>query len=347
MARYSAQQLAEMTGGRLIGDPEASVEEVATPAEAGPRDLAFIRTEQAAAGAGGCEAGALITPVEVDAYAGAQIVCEDAEAAMAAVLEAFAADRFPRPEGVSERASIAPSARLGSDVAVGDYAVIGEEAEIDDGAVIYPLAYVGRRCRIGARTLIHAHVSIHDRVTIGADCVLHYGAVIGAEGFGFIQRGGRHVKLPQVGTVRIGDRVEIGALTTVDRAMLDETVIGDGTKIDNHCHVAHNCQVGSDCIMAGAAKLAGSVRLGRGVICAVDVGVADHLTVGDGAVLGARAGVAADVPAGQVVLGAPARPIAEQRRIFAQMARLPETAKRIRRLEKELAELRARLQDED
>jgi len=212
-------------------------------------------------------------------------------------------------------------------------------AVLGDEVVIYPNCYVGRHCRIGDRTVVHANVSIHDRVSIGADCIIHYNAVIGSEGFGFLQREGANVKLPQVGTVRIGDRVEIGALTTVDRATLDATVIEDGVKVDNHCHIAHNCHIGPDCILAGYAKLAGSVRLGRGVICAEDVGVTDHVTVGDGAILGASAGVPSDVEPGAVVLGTPARPIADQRRIFAIIGRLPEMARRLRRLEKAIEDL--------
>lgn len=342
MPRYSAEQLAGILGGRLVGRGDVTIDNVRGLDRADEGDLSFLREPRREPDALKCKASVLVTPVEVEGYGGTQIVCADPDMAMVTVLEAFAQERFPRPSGVSPRASVSPSVRLGRHVAVGDYAVIGEGTVLGDGAVIYPHAYVGSGCRIGARTVLYAHVSVHDRVVIGEDCIIRYSAVIGSDGFGFIQRGGRNVKLPQAGTVRIGNRVEIGSLSTVDRATMDETVIEDGVKMDSHCHVGHNCHVGPDCIMAGDAKLAGSVRLGRGVVCAERSGVSDHVTVGDGAVLGAAAGVAADVPAGAFVHGMPARPAAQQRRIWALLGRLPQMAERLHQLERELEALKRR-----
>ena len=343
MPHLSAKQVAEMVGGEVLGPGDVAIDDLKTLQSAAEGDLAVLRDAKGKAEAESCGASVMVTPVKLESYGGTQVVCPDAESALAALLEVFAAERHPRPEGVSPRASVSPTARLGTDVAIGEFAVVSEEAEIGDGAVIYPNVYVGSGCRIGPRTVLHANVSVHHGVRIGADCVIHYNAAIGAEGFGFIQRDGRNVKLAQIGTVIIGDRVEIGALTTVDRAMLDATVIEDGVKIDNHCHVAHNCRVGAESIMAGSAKLAGSVRLGRGVIVAVDVGIRDHVTVGDGAVLGARSGVWKDVEPGAVLLGSPARPIREARRVMALTGRLPEIARRLRALEAEVRALRRQL----
>jgi len=319
-----------MIGGRLVGPEDVSVQNAHTLEGAGEGDLAFLRGAEGREKAAGCRAAVIITPVELEGFSGTQVVCEDAELAMATVLEELA--------DVSARASVSAGATLGKDVVVGAGASIGEGTVIGDGAVIYPNVFIGRDCRIGARTVIFANCSIHDRVRIGEDCVLQYNAVIGAEGFGFLQRGGKQIKLAQVGTVIIGNRVEIGALTTVDRAMLDATVIEDGTKIDNHCHVAHNCHIGPDCIMAGAAKMAGSVTVGRGVILAEDSGISDHVNIGDGAIVGARSGVHADIKPGDIVLGEPSRPISVQRRIFALMGRLPQMSDRLRALEKKLKE---------
>lgn len=329
-----------MAGGRIIGRDDVTIADLRGLERAGAGDLAFLRDRSKAADAEGSKAGILVTPVELATYAGVQVVCEDADMAMAKVLAAFAEQRFPRPQGISRRASVHPSVSAGKNVAIGDFAFVGEGTVLGDEVVIYPNVYVGRNCRIGARTTLYANVSVHDRVVIGADCIIRYSAVLGADGFGFIQRGGHNVKLAQVGTVRIGNNVEIGSLSTVDRATMDETVVEDGTKIDSHCHVAHNCHVGPDCIMAGYAKLAGSVHLGRGVICAEDSGVNDHVTVGDGAIIGGLAGAPADVPAGAYMLGAPARPAAEMRRIWAVMSRLPQMLEKLRRLEKEVEELR-------
>jgi UDP-3-O-[3-hydroxymyristoyl] glucosamine N-acyltransferase len=344
MAELKAKELAAMVGGRLVGPGDVVVENARTLEGAGSRDLAFLRSPDGQAKAAACRAALIITPVELAGFAGAQIVCEDAELAMATVLEALAAQQSAPPDGVSPRAFVSPSAALGKGVRVGDGAFIGGGTVVGEGAVIYPNVYIGSDCRIGARTIIYANGSIHDRVRIGDDCVLQYNAVIGAEGFGFLQREGRQIKLAQVGTVIIGNRVEIGALTTVDRAMLDATVIEDGTKIDNHCHIAHNCHIGPDCIMAGAAKMAGSVTVGRGVILAEDSGISDHVSIGDGAIIGARSGVHSNIGPGEVVLGEPARPIGLQRRLFALIARLPQMADRLRTLEKKLEELAGRQQ---
>jgi len=341
MPRYSAEQLAGILAGKLVGAGDVAIDNVRSLDSAGEGDVAFLRDAGRKADALKCKAAVLVTPIVLEGYAGTQIVCADPDMAMVTVLEAFAEERFPRPSGISPRASVSPSARLGCGVAIGDHAIIGDRTVLGDEVIIYPHVYIASDCRIGARTVLYAQASVHDRVTVGEDCIIRYSAVIGSDGFGFIQRGGRHVKVPQAGTVRIGNRVEIGSLSTVDRATMDETVIEDGTKIDSHCHVAHNCRIGPDCIMAGGAKLAGSVRLGRGVICAEGSGVSDHITVGDGAILGAAAGVAADVPAGAFVHGMPARPAPEQRRIWALLGRLPQMAEKLRQLEKQLEDLRA------
>jgi len=344
MDALRADELAAMVGGRLVGAGGVTVQGVATLEAAGSTDLAFLRNAADRAKAAECGAAVIITPVELEGYAGTQVVCEDAEMGMATVLEVLAGRLFTPPPGISPRANVSASAVLGEGISIGDGAHIGDGTVIGDGAVIYPNAYIGRHCRIGARTIVHANCSIHDSVSIGDDCVIQYNAVIGAEGFGFIQRDGRNVKLHQIGTVVIGNRVEIGALTTVDRAMLDSTVIEHGTKIDNHCHVAHNCHIGPDCIMAGAAKMGGSVRLGRGVILAEDTGISDHVSIGDGAIVGARSGVHTDLKPKEVVLGTPARPIAVQRRIWALTGRLPRMSDRLRALEKKVGELAGHLE---
>ncbi|MCD6416635.1 MAG: UDP-3-O-(3-hydroxymyristoyl)glucosamine N-acyltransferase [Planctomycetes bacterium] len=342
MPEFTAGELAQLVGGRLVGEEGTVVSDVGSLEKAGPRALSFLRGEEKASLARDCRAGVLLSSIEVDGYSGTTILCDDPEAAMAKALHQFAGERLYPPEGISEKASVSPGAELGAGVAVGDYAFIGDGTLVGEGAVLYPQVYVGAGCRIGPRTVLYPKASLHEGASVGADCIIHYHAVIGSEGFGFAQREGKHVKLPQVGSVRIGARVEVGACTTIDRATLDETIIEDGTKIDSHCHIAHNCHVGANCIVAGFSTLGGSVRLGGGVIVAGNVAIKDHVSVGDGAILAAGSGVHNNVPSGAVMFGYPARPLQEQRRIYAVTGRLPDMRKRLAKLEKKVAELSAR-----
>jgi UDP-3-O-[3-hydroxymyristoyl] glucosamine N-acyltransferase len=196
---------------------------------------------------------------------------------------------------------------------------------------------------IGEETVLYPHVVIRDGVRLGRRVIVHAGAVIGADGFGYAFDGARHRKIPQVGGVRIEDDVEIGANTTIDRATLGETVVRQGTKIDNLVQVGHNVDIGEHTVIAGQVGISGSCRIGRGVVMGGQVGLADHVTVGDGAMLGAQSGVAADIAAGEKVLGAPARPLTESKRIFLATGHLPEMVRRLRTLERRLARLESRL----
>ncbi len=347
MPRLTAEEVCRMVDGELHGDPEEAITGVASPGAASDGDLAFIADEDMAEEAAGSGASVLLAPGPVDGFGGVLIVCDDPEMGAREVLQKFAAERLEPPEGVSTDARIADSARVAEGAAVGHGAVIGPHAKIGEGAVIYPLAYVGPRSRIGPRTVVYPHVTIREDVEIGRDCTIHSNTSIGADGFGFIQRGGEHIRMPHVGSVRIGDEVEIGSLVTIHRAMLDETVIEDGVKIDSHSHVAHNCRVGPGSLMVGYSKLAGSVELGEGVIMAEDSGVNDHVTIGDGAVVAGGSGVKSDVEPGEAVWGYPARPMGRQRRIWAIEGRLPDMHKKLNRLEKEVKELRDRLEGEE
>ena len=337
MREYSARKLAEMTGGKLVGPADVTVRSVAPLGAAGPDDVAFLRDARHTAQAAECGAAILVAPGEVPGYAGTTIVCEDAEMAMAAVLDAVAADLRSLPAGISPTAVLSPSATIGADVGIGPRAVVGEGAIIGDGVVLGPGVYVGPYCHVGRNTIIEAHACLHERVVVGADCVIHSGTVVGSRGFGFLQREGRHVPLAHPRTVRIGDRVELGALCTVDRGMLQDTVIEDGCKFDDHCHIAHNVHVGADTVMAAGCKIGGSASIGRGVMLAADCAVKDNITIGDGVQAGGCSAIAQDAEAGAVIWGLPARDIATQRRISAVLPKLPDVLRRLRRLE-ELAD---------
>jgi UDP-3-O-[3-hydroxymyristoyl] glucosamine N-acyltransferase len=245
--------------------------------------------------------------------------------------------------GVHPTAIVSPTAKLGADVSIQPHAVIEAGVVVGDRTVIGAGTVVGTGCTIGADCVLYANVTLREYTVLGARVTLHPGVVLGADGFGYELTGGKHQKVPQVGIVEIGDDVEIGANTAVDRARFGKTRIGRGTKIDNLVQIAHNCVVGEDCIICGQAALAGSTILGNRVILAGQVGLAGHMTVGDGAIILAQSGVNKDVPPGAFMFGSPAHPHNEAKRITAAIKHLPETVNRLREVEKLLAELQAKL----
>jgi len=272
--------------------------------------------------------------------------CRSPQRALIELLTLF----FPAPApaaGIDAAAMVAPDATVDPSASIGALTIVEGEARIGARVRVHALAYVGRGVEIGEDSVIHPHVVLREGVRLGRRVIVHAGAVLGADGFGYMPEGGKHRKIPQVGGVLVEDDVEIGANATVDRATLGATVIRRGAKIDNLVQIAHNVEIGEDCILAAQTGIAGSSRLGRGAVLGGQVGVADHITVGDGAMLAAQTGVAQDVPPGVKFAGTWGRPLMQARRIWVVEAELPEMATRLRKLERRVAELEARLPDEE
>jgi UDP-3-O-[3-hydroxymyristoyl] glucosamine N-acyltransferase len=253
---------------------------------------------------------------------------------MATVVARFFAHR-PAPRGISSLASIARSAKLGRDVAVGPFTTIADDVVVGDGAVIYQNVSIEAGSVIGEGTIVYPLVSIYERSQIGRRCILHSGVVIGADGYGFATEGGKHHKIPQIGIVRIEDDVEIGAGTCVDRAALGETVIGEGTKIDNLVQIGHNVRTGRHCLLVSQAGIAGSTILGDYVVVAGQSGFGGHLKIGNGVQVAAKSAVLDDVESGKV-MGTPAMPFREFGRRETLLRKLPELYRRVDELEKKV-----------
>jgi UDP-3-O-[3-hydroxymyristoyl] glucosamine N-acyltransferase len=333
--------VAAAIGGEPEGDFDREISDVKPIEEAGPRDVTFIANPRYEPFLGKTEAACVVIPRGLQAPPGRTVIRHPNPHLAFAQLIALFRPPAPRPApGVHPSAIVAPGARLGADVAVEAGAVIEEGAEIGEGAAIGALSYVGPGAKIGPETRLFPRVVLYHGVTVGARCIIHSGAVIGSDGFGFAtDEKGRHVKIPQVGTVVIEDEVEIGANTTIDRAALGETRIGRGTKIDNLVMVAHNVEVGAGSILVAQSGISGSTKLGKHVIVAAQAGLTGHIEIGDRAVIAAQSGVTKDVAPGAQVLGSPAFPTPGSKLAYALIARLPEMKKAIAALEKRLADL--------
>jgi len=280
------KDLVERFGGQLIGDEEVSVEGIAPLDRAGPSDLTFLSNPKLRAQAESTRAaGLILAPADhaaLTGYSGARIVTSNPYAYFAHAAQMFAAKREIRPPmGIHPSASVAPDARVAPGASIGPHVTIEAGAEIGEGARVDAGCFVGRNAAIGAGTHLHANVTLYPECRIGMRCIVHSGAVIGADGFGFANEGGAWIKIPQTGRVLIGDDVEIGANTTIDRGALDDTVIEDGVKLDNQIQIGHNCHIGAHTAMAGCVGVAGSAKIGRHCTFGGAAMVLGHLTIVD------------------------------------------------------------------
>lgn len=347
MSSLTTCELAALIGGELLGCGERCIDDVAALHEATPSQVTFL-DGPAAEGHPRTAAGAVIlAPQHVNALGAdstaALIVTPSPLDAFVTAMLHFRPPR-PTPEvGMSRLAYISPAARLGADCHVFPGATIQDDVVLGDRCVIHSGAVIGAGCRLGNDVTIHPNAVLYPGVSLGNRVIVHATAVIGADGFGYRLREGRFVRIPHTGTVNIEDDVEIGAGTTIDRAMIGATVIGAGTKLDNQVMIAHNCRLGKHNAFASQVGLAGSVTTGDYVRCGGQVGVADHAHLGTGASIGGKAGVHGRVPDGAEYHGYPAGPAKEQYRIAMAVQRTPEMRRQIRELEQQIRQIRSLL----
>lgn len=332
----TARTLAQHLHAQLEGDEQTVVTGVASVEFAQPGDLVFAESLHYLRLAEQSPASVVIVWREAPPIPKTLLRVESPREAFLKVLHLFTPEPA-HPEGIDLNAVISPDAEIDEQVSIGAGCVIEAGARIGSGTVLYPLCYIGRDVQIGTDCILYPRVTLMPRVRVGNRVIIHSGAVIGADGFGYVTVGGVHQKVPHIGTVEIGDDVEIGANVCIDRAKTGVTRIGSGTKIDNLVHIGHNVQIGEHCLLVAQVGIAGSSRLGRYVVLAGQVGVSDHVTIGDGAVVGAQSGVAGILKGGCRYFGTPAREHSKQMRTLAYLQRLPELFERVKKLEKMLS----------
>ncbi|MBI4436321.1 MAG: UDP-3-O-(3-hydroxymyristoyl)glucosamine N-acyltransferase [Candidatus Omnitrophica bacterium] len=337
--KKTLREIAQIVGGEVVGDENVVVTGVCGIREAKEGDLTFVANAKYIPLMRQTRASAIITSRDVKQAPKPIIRTENPDLAFAKMISLLAPNEITHPRGVHPTAIIGKEVKLGEDVAIQPYVVIGDRAVIGDRTVLYAGVFVGDHVKIGADALIYPHVAIRERVEIGNRVIVHSGTVIGSDGFGFSTVKGVHVKIPQIGTVKIEDDVEIGANVTIDRARFGVTHIKQGTKIDNLVQIAHNAVIGEHSIIVAQAGISGSTVIGKGVVLAGQAGVVGHITIGDNAIIGARSGVTKSVPPNTVVLGAPAKPISKFKETNACLQRLPKLYETVRLLEEKVAAL--------
>ena len=336
MVTFTLQEIAKLSEGELRGDPALQITGAASIAEAVEGEIAFFNNPKYATQLRRTRASAVFVPLEFDeAIAPAQIRVSNPSKAFEQIVLKLAPKPVQFAPGVHPSAIIDSNVKLGARVSIQPHAVIEADATIGDETVIGAQSYVGHETVVGPNCMIYPRVTIRERTRIGARVIIHSGAVIGADGFGFELINGRHQKIQQLGIVQIDDDVEIGANTTIDRARFGRTWIQQGVKIDNLVQVAHNVVIGKNSVVAAQTGISGSTRVGEQVQMAGQVGIVGHVTIGDGTVIAAQSGVSKDISGG-IWFGYPAVPMPEAKRHIAWIHRLGKLFTRVKALEEEL-----------
>lgn len=330
----TAGELAGYLECTIEGDIAARISGVAAPERAGVEDLIYVDAPKHVASAKQSAARCVIAPPGVVFERKTVLRSEKSKLAFVRAAE-WLLIPAPIARGVHPTAVIAASARLAPGVAVGPYAVIEDDVEIGAGCEIGAFCFAGRGAKLGERCRLHPRVTLYAGARLGRGVIVHSGAVIGSDGFGYVFGQGKQWKFPQVGKVEIGDEVEIGANATIDRGSLGGTEIARGVKLDNLVHVAHNVSIGEHTVIAAQTGISGSSAIGKNVMLGGQVGIADHCRLEDGAIAGAQAGIPTGktIRSGQVVWGTPARPLARFKEQYAWFTRLPDLAERLKKLE--------------
>jgi UDP-3-O-[3-hydroxymyristoyl] glucosamine N-acyltransferase len=342
---FTAQQIADFLNGTVDGNPDVKVSNFSKIEEGTPHSLTFLANPKYEHYIYHTEADIILVNQDFTPSAPLKntlVRVPNAYAALAVLLEMTEKQKKEK-EGIDSTACIHPSAHIGEGCYIGTFACIAENARIGNRCKIYPYVYVGDNVEIGDNCILYPHVTIYEGSLIGNNCILHAGSVIGSDGFGFAPEGEQYKKIPQLGTAILEDDVEIGANTTVDRAVMGATIIRKGAKLDNLVQVAHNVDIGEHTVMAAQVGISGSVKIGKHCRFGGQSGLAGHIAIGDHVSIGAQAGIIGNIEEGRAVLGSPATDARSFMRSNVIFNRLPEMYRTVEKLQQEIEHLKKEL----
>ena len=335
---FTVSQIAEIVSASIEGNPNATIHTICKIEEGVEGGLSFLANPKYTEFIYETKSSAVIVGIDFVPEKLIQttlIRTENPYLALAKLLEVYQQMK-PNKSGIAPQACIAKTATIGKNVYVGEFVSVGEYAIIGDNVQLFPHVYVGDNVKIGNNAVLYSGVKVYADCEVGHDTVIHAGAVIGADGFGFAQQDDNYIKVPQVGNVVIGNYVEIGANTCIDRATLGSTKIHDHVKLDNLIQIAHNCEIGEGSAFASQSGVSGSTKIGRKAIVAGQVGVAGHLKIGDNVILGAQSGVTNNIPDNKIVLGSPAISALEEKKLIIYRKKLPELFNQVNELKMQM-----------
>lgn len=345
---FTAKQIATVLNGTIEGDSSVVINNFSKIEEGKPGTLTFLANPKYTHYIYTTQASVVLVNNDfvADQPVKATLIrCANAYAALAILLNMVEGMK-PKKVGVEEMSFIAESATIGADVYVGSFAYISEKAKIGNNVKIYPQSYIGDNVTIGDNTIIYSGVKIYSDCKVGNNCILHAGAVIGSDGFGFApDANGVYNKIPQMGIVILEDDVEVGANTTIDRAVMDATIIRKGVKLDNLIQIAHNVEVGENTVMAAQVGVSGSTKIGKQCMFGGQVGLGGHITIGDGANIGAQSGIISNMKPGVQVLGSPAIPVKDFFRSSVVFPKLPDMYRQLAQLQREVDALKSKQEE--
>lgn len=339
MTEKTLGELAEYVGGRVIGNSNVIIKSASTLGRAGEGDISFLANSKYEKQIRTTKASAVIVGKEVTDAAVPLLLAEDPYYAFMQIMVLLHGHRKHKKVGISSRAVISDSAKIGADCHIHDYVTIDDESKVGDGCVIYPGASIGRNVQIGNDCTIYPNVVIYDGCRIGNRVIINANSTIGEDGFGYASYKGVHHKIPQIGAVVIEDDVEIGACCGIERGTLGDTIIGQGSKLGDLVAIGHGTKIGAHCLLVAQVGVAGSTTLGHHCVVGGQVGIVGHINIGNNVTIAAQAGVINDIPDGKVVLGAPAIEVSQGKRAYSMIQYLPEMRQNIREIQNQIKQI--------